>query len=110
VFDGRKTVRFTALVDAFEDPADVYRVKIFAHSRARVSARPTFGNPILAGYKPGTRSLQSKRLATSQLSGSKVERITLRNRSSRTRTFYVAIGVQRNGRSLDAGYLLTIRR
>jgi hypothetical protein len=109
VFDGRHAARFTALVDAFEDPADVYRVKIRPHSRIRVAARPTFGDPVLAGFAPGTRSLRSKRLATSRLKGSKTERITLRNRSGRTRTFFVAVGVQSGGRSLDAGYVLTVR-
>jgi hypothetical protein len=110
LFDGRKTVRIAALVDAFEDPTDVYRVKIRRHSRARVTVKPTFGNPVLAGFKPGTKSLRGKRLATSRHSGSHTERITLRNRSNRTRTFFVAIGVQGGARSLDAGYVLTIRR
>ena len=110
VFDGRHAVRLTALVDAFEDPADVYRVKIGPRSSIRIAARPTFGDPVLAGFAPGTRSLRSKRLATSRHAGSKTERITLRNRSRRKRTFYVAVGVQSGGRSLDAGYVLTVRR
>jgi hypothetical protein len=110
VFKGRKRVRFTALVDAYEDPADVYRVKVRPHSRVRVTARPTFGDPVLAGFRPGARSLRGHRTGTSRHSGSHTERITLRNRSGRARTFYAAVGVQRGGRSLDAGYVLTIRR
>jgi hypothetical protein len=110
VFAGRKRVRLTALVDAFEDPADVYRVKVRRHSRVRVTAKPTFGNPVLAGFKPGTKSLSGRRTGTSRHSGSHTEHITLRNRTGRTGTFYVAVGVQRGGRSLDAGYVLTIRR
>jgi hypothetical protein len=110
VFDGRKRVRFAGIVDAYEDPADVYRVKIRRHSRVRVTAKPTFGNPVLAGFKPGSRSLRGRRLVTSGHSGSHPEHVTLRNRSGRTRTFYVAVGVQRGGRSLDAGYVLTLRR
>jgi hypothetical protein len=110
VFKGRKTVRFEALVDAYEDPADVYRVRVLAHSRARVTAKPVFGNPVLAAFKGSAKSLSAHRLATSSRSGSKTERLTIRNRGSRTRTFYVALAVQRNGRSLDAGYILTIRR
>jgi hypothetical protein len=110
VFKGRGTVRFGALVDAFEDPADVYRVKVPAHSRVRVTAKPTFGNPVLAGFPPATKSLSGHRITTSRHSGSHTERITLRNRKGRTKTFFVAVAVQRNGRSLDAGYTLTIRR
>jgi hypothetical protein len=110
VFKGRGRVRFAALVDAFEDPADVYRVRIRPHSRVRVTAKPAFGNPVLVGFKPGTRSVRGRRLATSRHSGSHTEHVTLRNRSGRARTYFVAVGVQRNGRSLDAGYVLTIRR
>jgi Subtilase family len=109
VFAGA-VARLTALVDAYEDPADVYRVRLGARSRVRVSARPQFGDPVLAGFAPGTRSLRSRRLATSRRTGRRTERITLRNRSGRARTYFVAVGVQRGGRSLDAGYRLTLRR
>jgi hypothetical protein len=109
VFNGRRTARLRALLDAFEDPVDVYRVKIRGHSRARVTAKPAFGNPVLVGFAPGTESISGKRLATSRRAGTRTERITLRNRSRRKHTFYVAVGIQR-GRVLDAGYRLTIRR
>jgi subtilisin family serine protease len=110
VFRGRRTARLAGLVDVYEDPADVYRVKLRRRSRVRVVVRPAFGDPLLAGFAPGSRSLRGRRLATSRRKGSRTERITLRNRSRRTRTFFVAIGVQRGGRSLDAGYRLTVRR
>ena len=108
VFRGRGTARLQGIVDAYEDPADVYRVRIRAHRRITVTARPTFGDPVLAGFAPGARSLRSPRLATSRRKGSRRERIVLRNGASRTRTFFVALGVQRGGRSVDAGYVLTI--
>jgi hypothetical protein len=119
VFRGRRTARLVGLVDAYEDPADVYRIRVRKRSRARVIARPVFGDPILAGFSAGTKSLSrctrrgcksSPRLATSRRKGSRTERITLRNRTSRMRTFYVALGPQAGARSLDAGYRLTIRR
>jgi len=119
VFRGRRTARLVGLVDVYEDPADVYRIRIRRRSAVRVIARPVFGDPILAAFSSGTRSLSkctrrrcksSPRLATSRRRGSRTERITLRNRSSRTRTFYVAVGPQAGARSLDAGYRLTIRR
>jgi hypothetical protein len=118
-FRGRRTARFTGLIDAFEDPADVYRIRVRARSDARVIARPVFGDPVLAGFSSGTKSLatctrrrckSSPRLATSRRKGRRTERITLRNRTSRTRTFYVALGTQRGARALDAGYRLTIKR
>jgi hypothetical protein len=110
VFRGRGTVRLTALIDAFEDPADVYRVRIPGRSRITATARPTFGDPVLVGFAPGTRSVRRDPIASSRRRGDRTERITLRNRSRRTRTFFLGLGVQRGGRSIDAGYRLTIRR
>jgi hypothetical protein len=110
VFRGRGAVRFSALLDVTEDPADVYRVRIPGRSRVRAIARPVFGDLVLAGFAPGTRSVGRRPLDVSRRRGGRTERITLRNRSRRARTFFVALGVQRGARSLDAGYRLTIRR
>ncbi len=109
VFRGRGKVRLSGIVDAYEDPVDVYRVRIRPHARVRVTARPAFGNPVLAGFAPGTRSVRRKPLAVSHRRGDRTERITLRNRSGRARTFFVGLAVQR-GRVVDAGYRLTIAR
>jgi hypothetical protein len=109
VFRGRRLVRLKGIVDAYEDPVDVYRVRISPRSRVRVTARPAFGNPVLAGFAPGTRTVRREPLALSQRRGGRTERITLRNRSRRARTFFVGLAVQR-GRVVDAGYRLTIRR
>ena len=110
VFAGRRRARLAAIVDAYEDPADVYRIRIRRRSSVRVIARPSFGDPVLAGFSPGASSLRARRLATSRRRGGRTEAITLRNATGRTRTFFVAVGVQRGARSLDAGYGLTIRR
>ena len=112
IFTGRRTTRLVALVDAYEDPADVYRIRVRKRSRVRVIAKPVFGDPVLAGFSSGTKSLTSCRAAIdcSRRKGKRTERITLRNRSGRTRTFYVALGVQSSARALDAGYRLTVKR
>ena len=119
VFRGRATARLSGLVDAYEDPADVYRVRVRRRSDVRVIAKPTFGDPVLAGFSSGIKSLatcsrrrcrSAPRLATSRRKGKRTERITLRNRTGRTRTFYVALGAQSGARALDAGYRLTIKR
>jgi hypothetical protein len=110
IFTGRRTKRLAGLVDAYEDPADTYRIRIRRRSQVRVIAKPTFGDPVLAGFSSGAKSLRSRRLATSRRKGSRTERITLRNRTGRTRTFYVALGAQAGARALDAGYRLTIKR
>ena len=110
VFDGRNRKRFVALVDAYEDPVDVYRVKVRPHKRVLAIAKPAFGNPVLLGYRGNARSINSKRIALSRHSGRHVERITLRNRGRKAKTFYVVLGVQRGAKTLDAGYALTLRR
>ncbi len=110
VFDGRNRKRFVALVDAYEDPVDVYRVKVRPHRRVLAIAKPAFGNPVLLGYRGNARSINSKRIALSRHSGRHVERITLRNRGRKAKTFYVVLGVQRGAKTLDAGYALTLRR
>ena len=107
---GGVDARLRGIVDAYEDPADVYRLRLPARSRVRVTANPSFGDPVLAGFGPGARSLRGRSLATSRRKAGRTERITLRNRAGRTRTSFVAIGIQRGARSLDAGYRLTIRR
>ena len=109
-YRGKGTVRLRALLDVYEDPVDVYRVRVRARSRVTVVARPAFGDPVLFGFAPGTRSVRSTPVDRSRRRGSRKERITLHNRSSGRRTFFAALGVQRNARSLDAGYRLTIRR
>jgi len=75
-----------------------------------VIAKPSFGNPVLVGFRGNSRSLRSKPVATSRHSGKRTERITLRNRGRKAKTFFVAIGVQRGAKALDAGYALTLRR
>ena len=119
VFRGRATTRLVGIVDAYEDPADVYRIRVRRRSTVHVAAKPVFGDPVLVVFSSGTKSLakcnrrrctSAPRLATSRRKGSRTERITLRNRTGRTRTFYVALGPQSGARSLDAGYRLTIRR
>ena len=119
IFTGRRSKRLIGLLDAYEDPADVYRIRVRRRSRVRVIAKPSFGDPVLAGFSSGTKSLQTcsrnrcrlrPRLATSRRKGTRTERITLRNRTGRTRTFYVALFVQPGARALDAGYGLTVKR
>ena len=61
VFAGRRTARLVGLVDAYEDPADVYRVRVRRRSTVRVIAKPVFGDPVLAALLLGhevARALQ----------------------------------------------------
>jgi hypothetical protein len=108
IYTGRRT-RLNALLDTFEDPVDVYRVRLRPRSRLRVSADPRRRDDVaLGGFRPGARSLDGRAEDVSARRGRRTERITLRNGSRTPRTFYVAVTVQRGTRDLDAAYQLRL--
>ena len=110
VFTGEAPVSFRARMDAYEDPIDVYRVRIPARSRLVVFARPRFGDPELAVFRRGARSIRSRRhlVDVSRRRGRRTESVRIRNRSSRAMSAFVALGMSR-GRTLDSGYELVLR-
>jgi hypothetical protein len=105
---GGRGEAFVAAADRYEDPADVYRVVLPPHGRARVTVIPVFGNPDLATYAPGTRSIydRRRRIARSRQPGERTERLMLSNRKGRARTFYVAV----TPRTLNTVYGLQLTR
>jgi hypothetical protein len=106
---GRRTLRAT--LDRFEDPADVYRVRVRGRGRVKLSAAPSYGDVTLTVYSPGTVTIadRRRRVARSAHAGRRTERITLANRSRRARTFFVAL-TPTGSKRLDAGYTLRISR
>ncbi len=108
LYAGGRRVRLTGLLDAFEDPADVYRIRLRPHTRERISADPAGSdNVALRVYGGAAKSLRARSLLSSARRGSRTEAVTLRNRSGRARVYYVAVRVQ--GRSdLDAAYTLRV--
>jgi len=109
IFRGGRPVRLTAMLDAFEDPADVYRIRLRSRSRERISANPAGRDDVaLAVYRGSAKRLGSRPLRRSARRGRRTERIMLRNRSRRARTYYVAVQVQRGVQDLDATYALRV--
>lgn len=108
VYRGRGSARVVALLDRYEDPADVYRVVVPARGGVRVRVRARRGNPDLNAYDRRARSTGSARyrIARSRRAGSATETATLANRGSRARTVYVEVLT----RSLDADYELSLTR
>jgi subtilase family protein len=105
----RKKARLVALLDAYEDPADVYRVRLRPRSKVKVSANPAAGGDVaLYAYKRKAKRLSSKPLARSAHKGKRTERLVLRNRSGKKATYYVAVEIQPRSRILDAGYALRV--
>jgi len=109
LFRGGRAQRLTAMLDAFEDPADVYRIRLRPRSRERISANPAGSDDVaLRVYGGKAKSLRAKPLKTSARRGKRTETVTLRNRSGRARVFYVAVQVQRGVSDLDATYALRV--
>ena len=100
-----------ASVAPVEDPADVYRIRIKARGRAAVTLRPR-GDADLYAYTGRAKSLAATPVARSRRTGAATDAVTLRNRTSRAATFYVAVRVPRGTDRTVAGqaYSLKIAR
>jgi hypothetical protein len=110
LFNGRR-VSLVASADVAEDPIDVYRVKVRARHKVRVSLSPSVGDPDLFVFDGKARSVfRSRPVARSTRSGRRTDSATLRNRGRRTTTFYVAIGFseRKQLRLLNASYTLRV--
>jgi len=112
VFGGRRTVRFVALLDALEDPEDVYRIVLPGRRRVLVSVKPAFGDTDVAVYDKRAKSLdqRSRILRKSGRAGSKTDAVTIRNRGRRSRSAYVRVFIHPRAKALNAAYVVTIRR
>ena len=100
-----------AVADFAEDPVDVYRVKLRPGQRLRLSLVPTTGDADLFVFGPRARSVRDSRsLRSSSRRGTAPERISIRNRAGRTRTFYVAVGFDADKRVelYNASYRLRV--
>jgi hypothetical protein len=88
-----KPAAVAATADYAEDPVDVYRVRIPAGRRVRLSLVPAVGDPDMFVFGAGARSVRSSStLQSSSRRGDRTERLTIRNRGRGRRTIYVAIG------------------
>src|SRR3954451_6182432 len=83
VWRGGGPRKLRALVDKYEDPADVYRIVFPPHARVRVTLRPLFGNPDLAAFtRAATSTADDEQLiGRSHRNGRKRDTLTLRNPS-----------------------------
>ena len=105
-------VSFSATLDQYEDPIDVYRVTLPRRSRLRISAKPRYGDADLAVYGRRARSVQAgrHRLAGSHHDGRRTDAVEVVNRSRRAHTVYVETYIDASVRNLVAGYRLTVTR
>jgi subtilisin family serine protease len=91
-FRGRSR-RVVATADYAEDPVDVYRLRLRPGRRVRLTLNPSVGDPDLFVFGPRTRSVRAGRsLDSSSRAGGAIDRLAIRNRGRRTRTYYAAVG------------------
>jgi hypothetical protein len=109
-YKGKGHRRLSGLLDEFEDPADVYRIRVRGHSTRKITANPTGKDDVaLYVYRRKAKRLSQKpyRKSAHKKRG-RTERIKLHNGGKREKTYYVAIRVQPGARDLDAGYTLRV--
>jgi hypothetical protein len=111
LFRGRRTAALRATVDVEEDPADVYRIRVRPHRSAHLGVRAHAGNPDVVVRRTRTSPVGLRsypRVARARHGGTATERLTVRNRTRRARTYLVAV-TPGGGRFYDADYTLTVR-
>jgi hypothetical protein len=101
-WSGGRAVSLRAFVDRFEDPRDVYPVRVPARARLRVTARAASGSARVVVYerrRQGRRRLgRSQRLPAA---------LVVSNPRARRATFYVHVFARE---ARGASYTLTLRR
>lgn len=112
IWQGGKSFSLRARLDKTEDPVDVYRIIIPARKSARITVKPEFGDPSLEVFTTDSVSVNDTdgRVARSRLVGSKkTERVTVRNRGSKKRSYFIAIKPQGSSRYQERQYSLRVR-
>jgi hypothetical protein len=104
--------KLRALVDKYEDPADVYRVVFPPRARVRVTLRPRFGNPDLAAFTRAASSTadDEQLIGRSRRRGGRRDTLTLRNPSRQKRSAYLVVYIDDRTRTLDSRYELRVER
>jgi Subtilase family len=112
IWRGGKPRRLRALVDKYEDPADVYRVILPPRAKIRITLKPLFGNPDLAAFtRSATSTADSEQIiGRSRRKGGRKDSLTLRNPSRRSRALFAVAYIDNATATLDSRYDLGVRR
>jgi hypothetical protein len=108
---GGASASLVAKIDQVKDPLDIYRIRIPARSKVKISLKPKFGGVDLAVYSAGAKSGSGSRfrIANSKKPGTAVERLTVRNSARAARSFYVVVS-DNDTKLLNAEYTLRVGR
>jgi hypothetical protein len=109
IWTGGSPRKLTALLDRFEDPSDVYRIRIPGHRTARIRVRPRFGDTDVDVYAGGAPTVASDRglIHRSKHRGRRPDGARIRNSGAKTRTAYIQVYV-RGRHPLDSRYTLSV--
>ena len=104
--------KLRALVDKYEDPADVYKIVFPPRARVRVTLTPRFGNPDLAAFTRSANSTSDDEqlIGRSRHTGKRKDTLVLRNPSRRKRSAYIVAYIAQRTRTLDSRYELRVQR
>jgi hypothetical protein len=110
LWSGGKPVSIGALLDYYEDPSDIYRLRVPAGARVRVTTNPDFGDPDIELFSGAARHIDQRRLviAKSRHKDRRADQVSYRNRAGTAKTLFVRIFV-RGRKSLDSRYGLQVK-
>src|SRR3954454_433579 len=99
VWKGSRSRSFRATVDQWEDPVDVYRIRVPARRRVGIRLGVRYGDPDLVVYSRAAKSLfrahgrlsRAHRLGLSEKPGRATDRLVVTNRSRKAAIRYVAV-------------------
>ena len=108
IWRGGGARKLRALVDKYEDPADVYRIVFPPRARVRVTLKPRFGDADLAAFTRSATSTADDEqiIGRSRRNGRRKDTLTLRNPSRRSRSAYMVAYIDQRTRTLDSRYEL----
>jgi hypothetical protein len=113
IFGRRSRVgRAAGFIDQWEDPADVFRVLLPAHSSVRFLLKPLGGDPDLYLWSSRARTIYSRRglVRRSIRRGRREESLLVDNPGRASRVGFVSVQIDPSVRVLNAAYRLTVRR
>lgn len=111
LWNGGAEISLLAKIDQFKDPLDIYRIQIPAKRAAKISLTPKFGGADLEVYSTGTKSARGSRyrVAYSKKSGTRADRVTVKNSLTKPRSYYVVVS-DTDAKLLNSEYTLRVAR
>ncbi len=111
LWTGGAATSLLAKIDQLKDPLDIYRIQIPARSAVKITLTPKFGGVDLTVYTSSTKSATGSRyrVAYSKKSGTRADRVTVKNSLAKPRSYYVVVS-DNDAKLLNSEYTLRLAR